>query len=216
MKAQHPQQSAKHSSWAYAEQHTEEEPALLQARRRAESLGVHPVSQGVAALLTVLAASAKAQALVEVGTGVGVSSLALLRGATPDAVLTSIDYEADHIQAARETFRDARLPSARTRLITGRAQQVLARLTTGGYDLVFVDAEAAHAVEYAEQGIRLLRPSGLLIINDALDHDRLPRPAVREETTQRMRELERLVLEEDRLSTAMLGAGTGLLVAARR
>lgn len=215
MKAQHPQQSAKHSSWAYAEQHAEEEPALLQARRRGESLGVQPVSQGVASLLTVLAASTKAHAMVEVGTGVGVASLALLRGAAPDAVLTSIDYEADHVQAARETFREARLPSARTRLITGRAEQVLARLTTGGYDLVFVDAEATHAAEYAEQGIRLLRPSGLLIINDALDHDRLARPAVRDESTQRMRELERLLLDDDRLRTAMLGLGTGLLVAAR-
>lgn len=85
-----------------------------------------------------------------------------------------------------------------------------------GYDLVFVDAEATHAAEYAEQGIRLLRPSGLLIMNDALDHDRLPRPAVREESTQQMRQLERRLLEDDRLCTSMLGAGTGLLVAARR
>lgn len=216
MKAQQSQHSVKHSSWAYAEQHTEEEPALLQARRRGESLGVQPVSHGVAALLTVLAASSRAQALVEVGTGVGVSSLALLRGAQANAVLTSIDYEADHIQAAKETFREARLASARTRLITGRAEQVLARLTSGGYDLVFVDAEATHAAEYAEQGIRLLRPSGLLIINDALDHDRLPRPAVRDESTQQMRQLERRLFEDDRLLTAMLGAGTGLLVAARR
>ncbi|MGJ9373524.1 O-methyltransferase [Nesterenkonia sp. CF4.4] len=215
MKTQHSQHSVKHSSWAYAEQHAEEEPALVQARRRAENFGVQPVSQGVASLLTVLAASTRAHALVEVGTGVGVSSLALLRGATPDAVLTSIDYEADHIHAARETFRDAKLASARTRLITGRAEQVLARLTTGGYDLVFVDAEAAHAVEYVEQGIRLLRPSGLLIINDALDHDRLARPAVRDDSTQQMRELERRLLEDDRLRTAMLGTGSGLLVAAR-
>lgn len=216
MKAQHSQHTVKHSSWAYAEQHAEEEPALTQARRRGDSLGVQPVSQGVAALLTVLAASTKAQSLVEVGTGVGVSSLALLRGAPQGAVLTSIDYEADHVQAAREAFRDAKLPAARTRLITGRAELVLARLTTGGYDLVFVDAEATHAVEFAEQGVRLLRRSGLLIINDALDHDRLPRPAVRDESTQRMRELERLLVEDDRLQTSMLGTGTGLLVASRR
>lgn len=215
MKAQHPQPSAKHSSWAYAEQHADEEPALIQARRRAEGLGVQTVSQGVASLLTVLASSAKTHAMVEVGTGVGVAALALLRGAARGAVLTSIDYEADHIQAARETFRDARLPPARTRLITGRAEQVLARLTTGGYDLVFVDAEATHAAEHADQGIRLLRPSGLLIVNDALDHDRLARPAVRDESTQRMREVERLLLDDDRLRTAMLGSGTGLLVAAR-
>lgn len=216
MKAQQPQHPVKYSSWAYAEQHPEEEPALAQARVRAEELGVRPASPGVAALLTILAAATQAHALVEVGTGVGASGLALLRGARSDAVLTSIDYEADHIQAARETFRDAGLPASRARLITGRAQQVLARLTTGAYDVVFIDADAARVGDYAEQGIRLLRPAGLLIINDALDHDRVPRPAVREDSTQVLRALERNLQEDERLQTSMLGVGTGLLVAARR
>lgn len=216
MKAQQPQHPVKHSSWAYAEQHAEEEPALAQARVRAEEIGVRPASPGVAALLTVLAAATQAHALVEVGTGVGVSGLALLRGARSDAVLTSIDYEADHIQAARETFKDAGLPASRARLITGRAQQVLARLTSGAYDVVFIDADAARVGDYAEQGIRLLRPAGLLIINDALDHDRVPRPAVREDSTQVMRSLEKSLQEDGRVQTSMLGAGTGLLVAARR
>ncbi|GAA1136306.1 O-methyltransferase [Nesterenkonia lutea] len=216
MKAQQPQHPAKHSSWAYAEQHAEEEPAMTDARLRAEDLGVRPPSQGVAALLTVLAAAAQAHTLVEVGTGVGVSGLALLRGARSDAVLTSIDYEADHIQAARETFRDAKLPSSRARLITGRAGQVLARLTTGAYDVVFIDADQAHCRDYAEQGIRLLRPSGLLVINDALDHDRVPRPAVRDDSTQTLRSLERALQDDERLHTSMLGTGTGLLIAARR
>ena len=216
MKAQNPQHPVKHSSWAYAEQHVEEEPALVSARARAEDLGVRPVSQGVAALLTVLASAARANTLVEVGAGVGVSSLALLRGSLPSAVLTSIDYEADHIQAARETFREARISASRSRLITGKAEQVLARLTTAAYDVVFIDADVAHAPEYAEQGIRLLRPSGLLIINDALDHDRVPRPAIREESTQVMRGLERELQEDPRVYTSMLGLGTGLLMAARR
>lgn len=216
MKALNSPQTAKHASWEYAEQHHAEDHILEAARRRGEDLGVTPVSEGVAATLTVLAAAMGARGLVEVGTGVGVSGLSLLRGAAPDAVLTSIDPDADHLQAARTTFKESGVPSARTRLITGRAEEVLPRLTSGGYCLVHLDADSPELDEFVEQGVRLLRPGGLLAVNDALDHDRLPRPAVREESTRRRRAVERSVRDDERLVTTMLGTGTGLLVAVKR
>src|SRR5690625_726606 len=133
-----PGRPAKHSSWVYAEEHTLTDPVAETARLRAADLGCTPVSTGVAAALSTFAAASGARALVEIGTGVGVSATALLRGAPNNAVLTSIDSNADHTAAASRTLRQAGLPSARTRLITGRAEQVLPRLTGGGYDLVFI------------------------------------------------------------------------------
>ncbi|MDZ5076336.1 O-methyltransferase [Nesterenkonia sp. HG001] len=209
-------QTAKHASWEYAEQHQAEDHTLEAARLRGKDLGLTPVSEGTAAALTVLAAAAQARGVVEVGTGVGVSGLSLLRGASPEAVLTSIDPDADHLHAARATFRDGGVPVARTRLITGRAEEVLPRLTTGGYCVVHLDADSPALEDFVEQAVRLLRPGGLLILNDALDHDRLPRPAVREEPTVRKRAVERAVRDDERLVTTMLGTGTGLLVAVRR
>lgn len=216
MKALNSPQTAKHASWEYAEQHHTDDPVLEAARLRADDLGVTPVSEGVAATLTVLASASRARSLVEVGTGVGVSGLCLLRGATSDAVLTSIDPDADHLHAARMTFKEASFPAARTRLITGRAEEVLPRLTSAAYCMVHIDAEDSGLEESVEHGVRLLRTGGLLVLNDALDHDRLPRPAVREETTQRRRAVERALRDDDRLITTMLGTGTGLLVAVRR
>src|SRR5699024_7342310 len=148
------------------------------------------VSAGTAAALSVLAAASQARALVEIGTGVGISGAALLRGAPHAAVLTSIDSDADHTAAAAETFRAAGLSPSKTRLITGGADQVLPRLTAGGYDLVFINSEAQHAGAYADEGMRLLRAGGLLVVNDALDGDQVPKPAVRRASTQAMRALE--------------------------
>lgn len=216
MKALNTSPTAKHTSWAYAEHHRGEDPVLLAARDRAFELGVTPVSEGTAATLTVLAAAVRAKTLVEVGTGVGVSGISLLRGALEVATLTSIDVDPEHLHAARTAFRQERLPSARTRLITGRAQDVLPRLATGSYDLVLLDADAEQLPAYAEESIRMLSRGGLLVINDALDHDRVPRPAVREETTQILRETERSLKEDERLTTTLLGTGTGLLVTVKR
>ncbi|GAB3187433.1 O-methyltransferase [Nesterenkonia suensis] len=209
-------QSAKHASWEYAEHHGAEDHPPEAARLRAKDLGLTPVSEGTASTLTVLAAAARARGIVEVGTGVGVSGLALLRGAAPEAVLTSIDPNADHLHAARATFREGGVSPGRTRLITGRAEEVLPRLTSGGYCVVHLDADSPGLEEFVGQGVRLLRSGGLLIVNDALDHDRVPRPAVREESTGVKRAVERAVRDDERLVSTMLGTGTGLLVAVKR
>ena len=209
-------QTAKHSSWVYAEEHTGPDPVFESARVRAADLGSTPVSAGTAAVLGVLAAAANARALAEIGTGAGISGAALMRGAARNAVLTSIDVDPDHIAAATETFRAEGLPTSRTRLITGDAQQVLPRLNAGGYDLVFVDAEPEAAASYADEGLRLIRSGGLLIINDALDSDRVPKPAVRGGATQTMRDLERSLREDERLTTALFSTGSGLLIAVKR
>ena len=87
--------------------------------------------------------------MVEIGTGTGVSGLWLLRGMRPDGVLTTIDVEAEHQRVARRVFAAAGLAPSRTRIITGRALDVLPRLADGVYDLVFVDHDR---LEYAPRG----------------------------------------------------------------
>src|SRR5437763_1174279 len=68
-----------------------EDDALLAARGRAGERGCRPIGQGGGTALCFLAATVGARAVVEVGTGVGVSGLWLLRGMAPGGVLTSID-----------------------------------------------------------------------------------------------------------------------------
>ena len=96
--------------------------------------------------LTFLAKVVQAKTVVEVGTGSGVSGLALFAGMQPDGVLTSVDIEPEHQQAARQAFLAVGIPTQRFRLISGPALSVLPRLSDGAYDMVFVDADKA---EYA-------------------------------------------------------------------
>ncbi len=93
---------------------------------------------------------------------------------------------------------------------------MLPRLTDGGYDLVLVDADPENYPAYLDQAVRLLRPGGVLAIDDALWQDRVADPAKRDELTTTIREVGRAVRDDDRLLPALLPTGDGLLVAVRR
>lgn len=193
------------------ESYLPDDEVLLAARGRAEELGCAPVAPAVGAALSFLATSLRARAVVEIGTGTGVSGLHLLRGMTPEGVLTSIDIEPEYHRAARKSFVEAGYPSGRTRLIMGHALDVLPRLTTGGYDLVFVDAARAEYPGYYEHGVQLLRPGGVLAFHGVLTQ----RSESRREPSL-PRELGRVFREDKRLAPVLLPLGGGLLVAAVR
>ena len=215
-----PQEAAistdKAQSWVYCEEFLQEDDIVLRARERAAQLGCTPVLPGSGAALSVLAAAVAARAVVEIGTGAGVGSLYLLRGMPADGVLTTIDLEVEHQRAAKEAFVEEGVKPTRTRTISGRALEVVPRLTDGGYDLVFVDADKENYPGYVEQAVRLLRPGGVLAVDNALWHDRVADPARRDETTTTIREVGRIVRADDRLLPALLPTGDGLLVAVKR
>lgn len=208
--------AARPASWAYAEEYVPEDEVLERARARAAELGCTPVGQGVGAALRLLAAASGARAVVEIGTGTGVSGLCLLGGMPAEGVLTTIDIEAEHQRAAKDAFAEAGVRPARTRVITGRALDVLPRLTDGAYDLVLIDADKEDVDAYLDQALRLLRPGGVLCVDNALWHDRVPDPAQRDAQTIALRQLGRRVREDDTLVAALLPCGDGLLAAVRR
>ena len=113
---------------------------------------------------------------MEVGTGCGTSGIWLLRGMRPDGVLTSVDVEPEHQRLARKVFTEAGFASNRYRLISGRALDVLPRLTDGGYDMVFCDAAKKEYLDYFAEGLRLLRPGGIVAFDNALWGGRVADP----------------------------------------
>jgi predicted O-methyltransferase YrrM len=206
----------KPATWAYAESFVVEDEVLERARARGGELGCTPVLPGVGAALRVLAAALPARSVVEIGTGAGVSGLWLLGGMPPGGVLTTIDVEPAHQRAAREAFVEAGVPGNRTRVISGRALDVLPRLTDGAYDLVLCDAAKEEYEDYLQQALRLLRSGGMVAFDNALWHDRVADPAQRDETTTAIRELGKRVRDHEQLVSALLPVGDGLLVAVKR
>jgi predicted O-methyltransferase YrrM len=200
---------------AYVEGYVPEDDTLAAARRRGEQLGAAPVSPGTGSALRFLATSLQAKAVVEVGTGAGVSGLYLLRGMTSDGVLTSIDVDPEPQGAAKRVFSGAGVAPGRTRLIMGRALDVLPRLTEEAYDLLFVDAAKPDYPGYHEPGVRLLRPGGVIAFAGVLWSGRVANPTRRDTETVALRDVARLIRDDDRLVPVLLPLGDGLLVAAK-
>ncbi|WP_205474504.1 O-methyltransferase [Nocardioides sp. SYSU D00038] len=200
-------------SWRYAEDFVVEDEVLTSARARAEEVGVVAIGSGTGAVLRFLASVLDARAVVEVGTGTGVSGLWLLRGMREDGVLTTVDIETEHQRLARETFVEAGIPNQRARTIAGAALDVLPRLTDAHYDLVFVDGDKAEYSACLREAVRLLRPGGVVAFDNALWHDRVADPAQRDHETVAIRDLGREVQAHDDLVPVLLPVGDGLLVA---
>jgi predicted O-methyltransferase YrrM len=193
-----------------------EDEVLTAARARATRLGCPAIGNAAGAALRFLAATLQARAVVEVGTGAGVSGLCLLAGMTPDGILTSIDIEPEHQRAARTAFTEAGTSASRMRLIMGQALDVLPRLTDGGYDLVFFDAARAEYPKYHPQGVRLLRPGGVLVFADVLGTARPTDTGRRDHESMALREVTKSVRDDDHLVPALLPVGDGLLVATKK
>ncbi len=202
---------------AYVEEFLPEDEPLLSARRSAHDVGgASPVSPATGAMLRFVAAAISARAVVEIGTGCGTSGLWLLRGMRPDGVLTSVDVEPEHQRLARQVFGQAGFAANRYRLISGKAAEVLPRLTDGGYDLVFCDADKQEYPSYLTAALRLLRAGGVVAFDNALWGGQVADPAFTDPETAAIRRLCEQVREDERLAPVLLPVGDGLLAAVKR
>jgi len=206
---------SKHS-WSYVDAWEDDSEIIREARNRGIELGCMPLSRAAAGLLRLLATSVNAQAVVEVGTGAGVSGAALLSGMTSAGVLTSIDVEAENQRVARETFTALGYDHVHTRLIAGRALDVLPRLSDAAYDIVFVDGDKTEYPAVLVQAKRLLRVGGLAIFDNVLWGGRVADAGERDPETVALRDTLAAAKADEDWMASLLTVGDGLLVASLR
>ena len=200
---------------AHAEDSISEDAIVSAARERAVDGGAGAVTPAVGALLGMLTKLSGGRAVVEVGTGTGVSGLWLLSGMRDDGVLTTIDIEPEYQRLAKQAFAEAGIGTGRTRLIAGRAQEVLTRLTDGSYDLVFIDATPDDQPNFVVEGVRLLRHGGVIVVHRAALDGRAGDPAANDAEVTAVREAARLIAEDERLTPVLVPLGDGVLIAVR-
>lgn len=180
---------------------------LADASREQGVMALGPV---VGLAIAAIARSMGATTIVEIGTGIGVTTMRLAE-ACPGAQMTSIDSEADHHVTLRELLPHVPLDSTRLRLITERAQDVLPKMNLGSYDLVVIDVPAPDAEACYHDAVALCRPGGSVLVARALVSGDVADPATRGATVSAMRSLLKTVAEDDRVSHTLLPMAEGLL-----
>lgn len=202
------------SSWKYTEDLVQESDVIRRARTRADELGVEAITPSVGIHLSILARALSAKAIVEVGTGVGVSGLWLL-SASANSVLATIETESEHQNVAKVAFEQAGIASSRLRLINGRSVEVLTNLADKSYDLVFLDGDRETLEDQVLQSHRLLRLGGVLVISHALWRDRVPDTALSDESTIIYRNLIAKLTNSEGFISTISPIGDGLIIASK-
>ena len=197
---------------AFAEGFPHEDFFMQQARKNGAEIGVLDPSVAVAGLITFISSLISAKSVVEIGTGSGVSGLAIFNGAQKDCALTSIDSDRECSELAREIFEEAGIAQQRFRLITGNIVEVVGKLADGNYDMVIVRSPK-DMVDVIQESYRMLRKGGVLIIDNALDSGRVADPTQRDFETIARRDSVKAVKDDARWRSSVISIGGGVLLA---
>jgi predicted O-methyltransferase YrrM len=197
---------------AFAENFAHEDYFMQQARANGEEVGAADPTPGVGNFLKFAVQISNAKSVVEIGTGSGVGGLWLLSGMTPDGVLTTIDSEREHSKIARNIFEEADIASTRYRIITGKLIEVVGKLADSSYELIII-RPALDLFDMVQESYRLLKPSGLLIIDQALSGGKVADPTQRDPESIARRDGIKVIKEDERWAASVLPIGAGVLVA---
>ncbi len=185
-------------------------------RTRAETGGAAnmQISADQGALLTLLTGVVGAKRALEIGTFTGYSSICIARGLAEGGSLLCLDVSEEYTSVAREAWAEAGLTD-RIELRIAPALETLASLE-GPFDLVFIDADKGNYANYLEAVLPLMRPGGLLLVDNTLWSGDVVRPAEEGTTAAVIQAFNDLVAADSRLESVILPISDGMTVARKR
>lgn len=195
----------------------------LLARLRAETAKMPmaemqiPAEQGqfMAFLVQLLGA----RRVVEVGTFTGYSTIWMAQAMPADGKLIACDVSEEWTDVARRYWTEAGLAD-RIDLRLAPADETLAQLKADGWagtvDMVFIDADKTGYIGYYEAALELLRPGGVIVLDNMLRAGEVIDPSVDEAGTVVIRDLNKRLHQDERISLSMLPFADGVTLGLKR
>jgi predicted O-methyltransferase YrrM len=186
------------------------------ARAQKAGLPAIQVPPEVGKLLTILARSVRARRILEIGALGGYSGIHLARALPEDGRLISLEASGTHAEVARENLAGAGLGN-RAEVRLGRAIDLLPALASEErFDFAFIDADKPSYPAYLEWCLRLVRPGGLIVADNALFHGRVADPTNNDEGVREIDATNRAAASNPRLDAIIVpnrDGQDGLLIA---
>lgn len=198
------------------------EPPLL-AELRAETQRMPEASMQIAPeqgqFMAFLAELVGTRRAIEIGTFTGYSSLWIALTLPPDGRLIACDISEDYTTVARRYWARAGVAD-RIELRLGPAIATLDRLVAedgpGRFDFAFIDADKENYEAYYERCLSLLRPGGLVAVDNMLWNGAVADPERTDAETEAIRALAAHVRTDERVIASLVPIGDGLLLARKR
>ncbi len=193
--------------------------ALREATRTHPRAGMQ-ISPEQGQLMRLLVQTIGARRTIEIGVFTGYSALAVALALPDDGRILACDISDEYTRVGRPHWERAGV-AHKIELVLGPALATLdARLAAGEagrYDFAFIDADKSNYAHYYERCLQLLRPGGLIAIDNVLWSGRVAKPAEPGDAdTLALQALNRALHDDARIDLALLPIGDGLTLARKR
>jgi O-methyltransferase len=202
-----------------------EHPVLARCREETQRMSnaSMQISPEQGAFMQTMAATLRARRVLEVGVFTGYSSTAVALTLKAmhgnEAQLVGLDVSENYTSKAREYWREAGVDGI-VELKLGPATDSMERLIAeggeGGFDMMFIDADKTGYDSYYELGLRLLRPAGMMLIDNMLWSGDVADPSNTSPDTAALRDLARKIHDDQRVDMSLATIGDGLSVVVKR
>lgn len=206
-------------TYRYLLEHSLREAPEL-AKLRAETASHPKVNMQIAPeqgqFMQMLVRLTGARRAIEVGVFTGYSSLAVMLAMPPDGRLLALDVSEEYTGVARRHWQAAGVAD-RIELVIAPAKATLDARIAGGeagrYDFAFIDADKTSYLAYYERLLTLVRPGGLIVVDNTLWSGEVANPGNREADTVALREFNDALHEDPRIDLALLPIADGVTLA---
>jgi predicted O-methyltransferase YrrM len=198
-----------------------EHPALRQLREETARLpgGGMQIAPEQGQFMAFLVELTGARRVLEVGCFTGYSALAMALALPAEGRLITLDANAEPVEIGRRAWRAAGLADrieARIGLAADNLDRLVEEGAAGSFDLAFIDADKKSYDAYYERALVLVRPGGLILIDNVLWGGAVANPADQDRQTVALRALNAKLHRDERVSLAVLPIGDGLTLARKR
>ncbi|WP_414576975.1 class I SAM-dependent methyltransferase [Anabaena sp. CCY 9402-a] len=198
------------------------EPEILQKLRQETANHPHSVMQispEQGQFMSLLVQLMSAKKTLEIGVFTGYSSLSVALSLPSDGQLIACDLSEEFTAIAKRYWQaagvadkiDLRLAPAVETLDT-----LLAEGQAATFDFAFIDADKENYLNYYERVLQLIRPGGLIAIDNVLWSGRVADPQIQNPSTQAIRNLNQKLHDDERVTISLVPIGDGLTLALKR
>ncbi|MGF1567424.1 MAG: class I SAM-dependent methyltransferase [Nodosilinea sp.] len=211
-----------HRLYSYLLEHSVQEPDILADLRR--ETAQHPMGQmqiapeqgQFMALLVQLLGVKKA---LEVGVFTGYSALRVALALPPEGRLMACDVSAEYTAIARRYWEQAGVADKidlRIAPAVDTLNQLIAAGEGGSFDFAFIDADKSSYPTYYEQALQLVRPGGLIVIDNVLWSGQVADPAIQDNRTNAIRAFNEALYHDERIVLSLVPIADGLTLAMKK
>jgi predicted O-methyltransferase YrrM len=206
----------------YYQSHSFREPEVLQKLREQSykmSTGHMQISPEQGQFMRLLIELLQAKKTLDIGVFTGYSALSVALALPPDGKVIGCDINVEWTKIARRFWEMAGVAD-KIDLRLAPALETLQTLAENGeadtFDFAFIDADKLNYLEYYEKSLTLIRPGGLIAIDNVLWGGDVADPAIDDKNTQAIRKVNETVLHDERVTISMLPIGDGLTLARKK